>query len=484
MKLIQLWRSLPDSVCCDYGPYQVRGLTYDSRLVEADYAFFAISGTADDGHRHVQDALARGASAVVVERPLDLRPRVPQIIVRNARRALAEAARSYFNDPSKRLTVSAVTGTNGKSSCVWLCRAMLEEAGRRAGLMSTVTVDAGKKRYQASHTTPESLDLHRYLNEMVDAGLEYAVVEASSHALDQGRLQGVQLATGVFTNLTRDHLDYHKNMVKYLDCKARLFEMLPEDGTAILNADDTSSHQIAKRCAAKKLWYGLGAQDVSAKVREISQDGTRLTLQTPKGARDVSSRLLGEHNVYNILAATANSLALGLDLDAVCTAIERFTGVPGRLQRVEAGQRFRVLVDYAHTDDALRNVLRALRPLCDGNRLLLVFGCGGDRDCTKRPLMGAAAEELADQFWITSDNPRTEDPDQIIREIVSGLTREPANDPEPDRRKAIEAALTTAEPGDIVLIAGKGHEDYQILGTERVDFDDSEVALEILRSME
>lgn len=484
MKLAHLWHNIPESICRDLEPYDIVGLSYDSRRVEAGHAFFAISGNVDDGHRYAEDALSRGACALVVERPLELTKRVPQIIVRDARRALAQAARVFFNDPSRKLEVSAVTGTNGKTSTVYLSHAILNRAGRKAGLMSTVRVDLGSSSFPASQTTPESVEVQRALSKMVEAGLDSAVVEASSHALDQGRLQGLQLATAVFTNLTPEHLDYHGDMERYLASKARLFEMLDEDSFAILNADDPASARLSDCCQAREFRYGLqNPAEVTAEVHSVSSQGTRLTLRVAGASQEVHIPLIGKHNVYNVLAAAANAHALGVGLPDICRAVGSFAGVPGRLQRVEEGQPFTVLIDYAHTHDALRNVIEALLPMRNGGRLIVVFGCGGDRDRTKRPLMGAVVEELADRFWITSDNPRTEDPIAIIKDIEQGLKGTKAPGVEPDRREAIGRALTAAQPKDIVLIAGKGHEDYQILGTERIHFDDSEVAAEFLRAL-
>jgi UDP-N-acetylmuramoyl-L-alanyl-D-glutamate--2,6-diaminopimelate ligase len=484
MKLTRLWHSIPGAVCCDLDPCEITGLSYDSRRVEPGFAFFAITGNADDGHRYAEDALGRGARAAVVERPLRLSRRLPQIIVKDTRKALAHAARAFFDDPSAKLKVSAVTGTNGKTSTAYLSRAMLSRAGKTAGLMSTVKIDVGSRSFPATHTTPESLEIQSCLAQMVDAGLRFAVVETSSHALHQGRFQGIAVASAVFTNLTQDHLDYHGNMENYLSAKAKLFEMLPEDGFAILNADDPASSRLSDCCRALDVTYGLkNPSDVTADVHSVTAGGTRLTLRTPAGSQEIFSPLTGNHNVYNVLAASANAQSLGVGLSAICEAIEGFTGVPGRLQRIDKGQPFTVLVDYAHTHDALQNVLEALLPLKNGGRMIVVFGCGGDRDRTKRPLMGAVVEELSDLFWITSDNPRTEDPDAIIQNIRVGLKGAETCRIEPDRRKAIYAALSSAQPGDIVLLAGKGHENDQIIGTTRIHFDDSEVAAEILSSL-
>ncbi|MDA0836340.1 MAG: UDP-N-acetylmuramoyl-L-alanyl-D-glutamate--2,6-diaminopimelate ligase [Planctomycetota bacterium] len=468
--------------CTEWASTDIKGLCYDSRRARPGFAFFAISGTADDGHRYIVDAMERGACAFFVERKIDLKAHVPQLVVANARRALANAARRFYCDPSFGMTVSAVTGTNGKTSTVYLTRHILAQAGIPSGLMSTVLVDDGRRKEVATHTTPESLEIQSYLSEMRSNGLTHALMEASSHALNQGRLAGLKLASGVFTNLTPDHLDYHRDMSHYLASKARLFEMLHADAFAVLNRDDPASTKLASCSLAKPLWFGMGGRtDVHATVCACSAEGTRLVLTTPVGSSEISTRLVGLHNVQNILAAAANAYALGISFDNVCRAIESFAGTPGRLQRVDCGQPFTVLVDYAHTQDALEKVLQALVSVRGDGRLLLVFGCGGDRDKIKRPQMGKAASRYADEFWVTSDNPRSEDPQAIIDDILVGINGTPCH-VETDRRAAIHDAIKHASPGDIVLIAGKGHEDYQIIGNERLHFDDVEEAANILNS--
>ncbi len=480
MKLDELFRTNGDHK--EWASTDIRGLCYDSRRAEPGFAFFAISGTADDGHRYIEDAMERGACALIVERRLDLKTDIPQLVVANARRALANAARKFYCDPSFEMTVAAVTGTNGKTSIVYLSRHILSHSGIQSGLMSTVMVDDGKRKETATHTTPESLEIQSLLSEMRRNGLTHALMEASSHALDQGRLAGLKLASGVFTNLTPDHLDYHRDMSHYLASKARLFEMLHGDAFAVLNREDPVSLKLASRSLARPLWFGMGEKvDVHAAVHDCSSEGTRLTLTAPDGSAEIFTSLVGLHNVENILAATANAHALGIPFDIVCAAIESFSGTPGRLQRVECGQPFTVLIDYAHTQDALEKVLQALVSLRGDGRLLLVFGCGGDRDKSKRPQMGKAASRYADEFWVTSDNPRSEDPKAIIDDILNGINGTPCH-VEADRRAAIQDAIKHAVPSDIVLIAGKGHEDYQIIGNEKFHFDDAEEAASVLSS--
>ena len=466
----------------DWASTDIKGLCYDSRRAQPGFAFFAISGTADDGHRYIVDAMERGACALVVERKIDLKTDVPQLVVANARRALANAARRFYCDPSFQMTVSAVTGTNGKTSTVYLTRHILAQAGIRSGLMSTVMVDDGNRQEAATQTTPESLEIQNYLSEMRGNGLTHALVEASSHALNQGRLAGLKLASGVFTNLTPDHLDYHRDMAHYLASKARLFEMLHSDAFAVLNREDPVSSKLASCSLAQPLWFGIGSRtDIHAAVRDCSAEGTRMTLTTPDSSSEISTSLIGSHNVQNILAATANAYALAIPFDTVCEAIESFPGTPGRLQRVDCGQPFTVLIDYAHTQDALEKVLQALVQIRGDGRLLLVFGCGGDRDTSKRPRMGKAASRYADEFWVTSDNPRSEDPQAIIDDILVGINGTQCH-VEADRSAAIHDAIKRAAPNDIVLIAGKGHEDYQVVGNQRFHFDDAEEAANILNS--
>jgi UDP-N-acetylmuramoyl-L-alanyl-D-glutamate--2,6-diaminopimelate ligase len=481
LNLTEFVHIIPGARAHHLEPCEIAGLTCDSRLVRPDYAFFAVTGTRDNGHRYIEDALRRGARAIIAEQEVELPRPVPQLIVQNARHALADVARAFYGAPSTQLTVTGITGTNGKTSTAYLTRAILGQAGRRAGMIGTILVDLGTVECPATHTTPECVDIQKFLAQMRLAGLSHAVMETSSHALDQGRLRGVDFHTAVFTNLTPEHLDYHKTMENYLECKAKLFDMVPPGGWAILNADDPASYVLARRAAGSKLFYGIeAAADVTADIQWADQTGTRIRLGTPHGAQNLLSPLIGLHNVYNVLAAAANALVLGVPLPEIAEAIEAFPGVPGRLQRVRAGSGNAptVLVDYAHTADALYKVLSTLKPLRGGGRLITVFGCGGDRDRTKRPEMAKAAEALSDEVWITSDNPRTEDPHAIIQQILAGVRSMTKCRVEPDRRLAIDGALQSSRPGDIVAICGKGHEDYQIIGDRKYPFDDVQIARE------
>ena len=456
----------------------------DSRQVHAGDVFVAVRGSLQDGHQYIDQAITQGAGYIVCqERPARWADAgVEFVVVPDSSRAAAVLAQAGCGDPGSRLVNLAVTGTNGKTTVAYLVRSCIEKAGHRCGLLGTVTYDTGRRAIAASLTTPDSLAIARLQKEMVDAGCRYMVMEASSHALSQGRCTGIDFAAAAFTNLTGDHLDYHKTLDNYLAAKAVLFEGLSAGATAVLNAQSPQSRSIAQRTKARQLWYGIDRDsDLAAHIDSMDAGGTAYHLHYGGQAVVVQSPLLGQHNVSNHLAAAGLCLAAGLDLRTIADGLAALTCVPGRLDRVQWDGPFSVLVDFAHTDDALQNVLTTLRPLCRG-RLIAVFGCGGDRDRTKRPRMAKVVEALADRVVVTSDNPRTEDPQQIIREIVAGLAQGGAESlhTEPDRRAAIEWAIGQARPGDIVLIAGKGHEAYQIIGQQRLAFSDKQVAQETL----
>jgi UDP-N-acetylmuramoyl-L-alanyl-D-glutamate--2,6-diaminopimelate ligase len=401
--------------------------------------------------------------------------------------ARALVADAFYGHPSRRMDMVGVTGTNGKTTTTWMLRAMLAMDGRSTGLVGTLGAWIGARHEPLAHTTPDALQLQRLLARMVDENLSTCVMEVSSHALVQRRVHGIAFDVGVFTNVTPDHLDYHGTMEAYAAAKGRLFEELPEDSTAVLNASDPASRVYRLSTAARVLSYGIDVPcDVRAVVQRLDADGTRLGVSAPDFglSLDVSTRLVGRHNVQNALAATASALALGLPPAAIATGLESLPAVPGRLEPVLCGQDFRVIVDYAHTPDALEKVLELLRPLTAG-RLSVVFGCGGDRDRSKRPLMGRAVAAAADRLYVTSDNPRSEDPEAILDEIVAGIP--PARRADivrlADRRAAIQRACAEAQGGDIVLIAGKGHETTQTIGAEVLPFDDRAVAKEVLWSL-
>ena len=475
----------------------VPGLAYHTGQVTEGGAFVAIPGTRTDGHEFIPQALARGARTLVVEKPCDAPAGVTVVRVPSTRAALAALANRFFAFPSHRLTIVGVTGTNGKTTTTYLLESVLVAAGKRVGVIGTVNIHYPGAVIPAPVTTPESLDLQRFLSEMLQARVTHVVMEVSSHGLDMHRVEGTRFAAGLFTNLSQDHLDYHGTMEQYFAAKARLFtQILRGDGStrpvALINGDDGWGKKLFSLVPGPLLRYGLtpGLEiRVTGAICDLS--GISAMVETPAGRLDLHSPLLGKLNLYNILAATAAAVGLGLPLDAIRTGIETLTQVPGRLEAVPNDLGLRVLVDYAHTPDALEKALDALRDL-GGRRLICVFGCGGDRDRGKRPLMGAAAAQRADIVVITSDNPRSEVPEAIVAEIETGvwplgLKRiEPRRDVAPpeercytlvvDRREAIHLGVAWAQPGDAVYIGGKGHETYQIIGPRRVDFDDRLVA--------
>ena len=453
---------------------RIAGIAHDSRRVKPGFVFVAISGTQRDGADFAADAIERGAVAVVAERRIALPRPAPLYVVQDARRALAALAAAFQGRPSRRIEVIGVTGTNGKTTTACMIRSILEAAGRPCGLLGTISYETGKRSLPASITTPESVDVQEFLADMWRSDMKYAAMEVSSHALCMRRVDFVQFAAGVFTNLAPEHLDYHGNMTAYREAKARLFRALGPAAHAVINADDPSGAAMARATFANVVRYGIRKQaDVSAKVRETTIEGTRFRLRTARGGVDVAMPLIGLHNVYNALAAAAALLSLGLDLDAVRAGLETMPFVPGRLETIPNDRGYKVLVDYAHTDQALEAVLSSLRPLTH-KRILVVFGAGGDRDRSKRPRMGRAVERGADLAWVTSDNPRSEEPGAIIAEILDGVQSRKRIRIQPDRQVAIEDAIRSARPGDLVLIAGKGHERTQRFKDTVVPFDDRE----------
>jgi UDP-N-acetylmuramoyl-L-alanyl-D-glutamate--2,6-diaminopimelate ligase len=473
------------------GDPEIARVTGDSREVVPGTLFFALPGSARDGHDFAAEAARRGAVAVVAERKVDCAPAL-LLLAPSARRAMSVAAANFHGRPGDALLLAGVTGTNGKTTVTYLVEACARAAGVPAGVMGTVTHRFPGVVRSAGHTTPESTTIQSLLAEMRDAGAKLAVMEVSSHALAQDRVSGMRFAVAAFTNLTRDHLDYHGDMESYFAAKRRLFsEHLVQGGTAVVNAHDPWGARLADQLGpGRRVWrYGTRAEDALRPLAlQTGLDGIEARLATPAGELSLRSPLVGAHNVENLLCAAGVALALGLPLDAIARGLAASPGAPGRLERI-AARGVNVFVDYAHTDDALSHTLDALRALSP-RRLLCVFGCGGDRDHGKRPLMALAAGRRADLVVVTSDNPRTEDPDAIIAEILPGLAdaATPRIDRaralrgergflvEPDRRAAIRLAIEAAAEGDAVLVAGKGHEDYQIVGTERRHFDDREEA--------
>ncbi|MEX2271706.1 MAG: UDP-N-acetylmuramoyl-L-alanyl-D-glutamate--2,6-diaminopimelate ligase [Vicinamibacterales bacterium] len=485
--LIRASRSIAVPGLADAGGFadrRVAGIAYDSRDVVAGSVFIALRGAKADGANFAADAARRGAIAIVAEgQPPDDVPAGPiWLSVSNARAALAELAAIYAGRPSEHLTLVGVTGTNGKTTTTYLLAAIFEAAGVPCGRIGTVTTKIGHEERDAERTTPEAPDLQRVLREMVDRGLGACAMEVSSHALAQHRVDELRFAAAVFSNLTRDHLDFHGDMENYFAAKRRLFEMLPDGAPSVINLDDPRGAELAAT-AARPLTYAIDkSADVSPGALRYSLDGLSFEVQTPRGTLHVKSPLVGRPNAYNILAAAATAVALDLPFDAIERGLGTLQAVPGRFELVSTpSDDVRVVVDYAHTDDALKNLLETARPLAAG-RLITVFGCGGDRDATKRPLMGAVAARLSDLVIVTSDNPRSEHPDRIIAEIRRGMAREQSDVVEiVDRRQAIERAIKDARAGDLVLIAGKGHEKYQVIGDRTIPFDDVAVAADALQ---
>ena len=471
-----------------HGPdVAVSGLCSDSRAVVKGDLFIAGIGTRDDGLAHVEEALAKGAVAVLAaRRPVGING-TACITVGDVPLAKALVANAFFGHPSRRLDTIGVTGTNGKTTTTFMLRSILTMDGRGTGLVGTLGAWIGGRHEPLRHTTPDAIELQRLLARMVDENLSAAVMEVSSHALMQRRAHGIAFDAAIFTNLTPDHLDYHGTMEAYAAAKGRLFEELSESAVAVLNADDPASRLYRLSTPARVLTFGLSTQaDVTARISRLDGDGTRLLLVAPELGPpiDIHLRLIGRHNVMNALGAATAALALGLPASAVATGLESLPAVPGRLEPVCCGQDFRVLVDYAHTPDALEKVLDLLRPLTLG-ALRVVFGCGGDRDRTKRPVMGRAVAARADALYVTSDNPRSEDPEAILDEVLAGipLERRGATVREVDRREAIRRACAESRPGDVLLIAGKGHETTQTIGARVLPFDDRAVAREVLWSL-
>ena len=465
----------------------VHGVACDSRKVTPRCVFFALHGAKEDGNKFVRDALERGAVAVTSEdaAPAELPAKVAWIRVPDGRKALAIAAANFFGHPAEALQLIAVTGTNGKTTTTSLIDSVLSAAGAKTGLFGTIRYHTPRGAYPAPNTTPESLDLQRFFAEIRDAGGKYAVMEASSHALVLDRLWGCHFQAAVFTNLTREHMDFHKDFEDYFAAKRRLFEGTgagaPE--VAVLNADDPYSKRLAG-LAKQTVTYGIEASaDICVKKFQLAFSGLQFVAHTPKGQLQIESPLVGRINVYNILAAIGAAQAAEIPNATIEAGIRALQNVPGRFERVDLGQPFLVIVDFAHTDDALENLISTARELNPKGRVITLFGCGGGKDRTKRPVMGEASGRLSDLTILTNDNPRQEDPLKIITDIVVGLQKSRGKYLiEPDREKAIGIAFDEARAGDLVLLAGKGHEDYQILADRTLPWDDRNVAQQALRA--
>jgi len=486
VRLAKLLRGVETQSAGAHGDLEISEITYDSRHAKPGTLFVAIRGEKMDGNNFVSDAVARGAVAVLSEQqnPKALPSDFPWVQVTDARKALATAAANYYGRPAEVLKLIGVTGTNGKTTTSYLVDAILRAAGCEVGLLGTIGYRLVRETRPAPNTTPESLDLQKFLAEIVRAGGTHAVLEASSHALAMNRLWGCPFAVAIFTNLTRDHLDYHETMDDYFGAKRRLFEGTgaAAPAAAVINRDTEYGRQLSG-LIPRTLTYGLDSgADITTRKPLLSLSGIEFVAETPAGKIEIRSKLVGRPNVYNILAAIGTGVALDLAREVIAAGVAQLVAVPGRFERVEQGQPFLVIVDYAHTDDALRNLLATAKELNPDGRIITLFGCGGDRDRTKRPLMGEAAGLVSDIVVLTSDNPRSEDPLLIINDAIVGVQRTKAKlFVEPDRQKAVEIALDEARAGDTVLLAGKGHETYQVLRDRTIDFDDRAVARRILR---
>ncbi len=463
----------------------VSGIAYDSRQVQPGFVFIAIRGEKRDGNRFVPQAIANGARAVISSAPPAF---ATWIEVPDDRDAVATAASNFYGHPTRQLHLVGVTGTNGKTTTTYFVESILKAAGRPTAVFGTIEYRGPGFAFEAERTTPEAPDLEQLFRRVVDAGWNYSVMEVSSHAIELRRVAGLHFDVAVFTNLSRDHLDFHGDMKSYFQAKKKLFTGMRDDMPRImvLNSDDATYEELRAIAPQRVISYGMqSAFDIGPISHRFGWEGTEAVFKTPVGNLEVRSRLMGTPNLYNMGAAIGVAVGLGIPEDAIRRGIDLLPSVPGRFEPVIAGQSFRVIVDYAHTDDALEKLLISAREITS-KKLIIVFGCGGDRDRTKRPLMGEAAARRADRIYLTSDNPRSEDPLSIIQAIEQGVNRVPNAAPYdvvPDRKAAIQSAIQAAKTGDTVVIAGKGHETYQQIGNQTFPFDDKAVAFEILHEL-
>ncbi|SET85478.1 UDP-N-acetylmuramoyl-L-alanyl-D-glutamate--2,6-diaminopimelate ligase [Salinibacillus kushneri] len=479
MKLNQLLKPLKFYQCAqNINDIEVQGIEMDSRQVQNDDLFICIDGFTVDGHDFAQMAEEKGACAVIAERPLSLT--IPVIIVNDTVKVLAQLANQYYDYPSEKMQLIGVTGTNGKTTLTYLLDEIFQQYGDDTGLLGTIQMKIGKETYPVRNTTPDSLFLQKSLHKMVQNDVDTVMMEVSSHALDLGRVFGLDFDIAVFTNLSQDHLDYHKDMDDYLRAKSLLFAQMGNQyhnrkKLAVLNYDDPAYSLLARSTAHEVLTYGLDERaDVRAKNVSLRPDRTIFDMITPIGDIQIKSNLVGEFSVYNMLAAASAAICANIPLETVQKSLSLTNGVPGRFEPVQRGQDFGVIVDYAHTPDSLENVIKTVKTFTKG-KIYVVVGCGGDRDKGKRPKMANVAVKYSDLAIFTSDNPRTEDPDQILKDMTTGLEAQNF-EVEQDRKEAISKAIQLCNPGDVVMIAGKGHETYQEIGTERFTFDDREIA--------
>lgn len=495
MKLSELIKGVDLKSATGNLDIEISNVASDSRKVTPGTLFIAIRGLKTNGHFYIKDALAKGAAALIIEKmPDDIAlPFATTIItVHDSRKAIAQVAIIFYRNPSEEINLIGITGTNGKTTTTYLIRSILEDSNNRVGLIGTVSYSIGNKIFPAAHTTPEAMEFQGLLRNMVDEGCNFAVTEVSSHALALQRVHGTNFSAAVFTNLTQDHLDFHADMEDYFQAKALLFLSMSSQNRGVINIDDPYGKRLPGMMKCSTYSYGLNKKaDIRGEDISINMNGLEFNAITPVGNIHIKSRLVGIYNVYNILASVGVAISYNIPSEKIASGIASLTSVPGRFERIDSGMGFNVVVDYAHTENALRLLLEAASGFTL-QRIITVFGCGGDRDRGKRPLMGKAGMELSDYVIVTSDNPRTEDPLKIIEEIEAGMkdTINKANIKSsgykiiPDRRSAIEEAINMAEEGDLVVIAGKGHEDYQIIGSKKFRFDDrEEVRLAIRKRM-
>lgn len=474
MNLAELIEELRGCVVDGNPSVEVSSIEYNSRKTTSGALFIAIKGFKADGHDYVNDAIKRGAVAVVVERDVETPFEICKVMVPDSREALSHISSVYYGTPSRKLDITGVTGTNGKTTTCYLLRSIYEAAGISSGMLTTIEYLVGKRRQRAQLTTPESLDMQRILGKMVEDGVKAVAMEVSSHGLTLKRVKDVEFARGVFTNLSRDHLDFHVDMEDYISSKRSLFKNLRLGAIAVLNCDDPHWEDMASATQARVVKYGFaGTADFRATEVKATLDGTRIKASWKRETAEIKSRLIGMHNAYNMLASAATAAYSGLGKEAIIAGINNVKRIPGRLEQFRLPNGARAFVDYAHTPDALKRVLDSLKEVTEGD-IICVFGCGGDRDKGKRPIMGEVSTDLADFTIVTSDNSRSEDPQTIIDEITRGIKKHNFKT-EADRRKAIEKAVALAKPKDSVLIAGKGHEKFQIVGDARIRFDDAKI---------
>ena len=471
----------------------IQDITADSRAVKLNSLFIALDGATVDGHNYIDKAVAAGAVAVIVSKPVTVPDDVCVITVSDTRQAMMVCVPYFFDYPANRMRMVGVTGTNGKTTTTHMIRHILKAQGHKVGVIGTVHIMIGDTSYPIHNTTPDVVDLQHILYQMVQENVEYCVMEVSSHALALGRVSGVEFDTAVFTNLTQDHLDFHKTFENYLAAKCKLFEQVSasdqvkDNKGAVINIDDSYGHRVMEKTTAPTITYStLGKGTLNASDVHMSTKNSQYTVNYKGESYPVSMNTTGLFNVYNTLAAIGACLQEGISMEAIDTALKTFSSVPGRFELIEEGQDFAVVVEYAHTPDGLQNILETAKAIKE-NRIIIVFGCGGDRDATKRPIMGRIAAEYGDKIYVTSDNPRTEDPVQIVKDVEVGV-KEALRDGTSyevivDRREAINHAIHDAKAGDIVIIAGKGHENYQILKNETIHFDDREEARKALKEI-